>query len=593
MSIDPVTLSVIQSVLQQVCDEMDLSFSRAAFSPVIAEANDRSDGIYSALDGSLIAQGGQGLPVFVGTMQYSTRVLIEMIAAGTAAAPSPGDIYIVNDPYLGGTHLMDVRFAMPFYRDGEIFCWLSNTGHWPDTGGAVPGGFSASATSVEQEGLRLPPVRLFKQGTLDPEIYGIICSNIRVAEQRIGDVKAQASALLVGENRLTRLLDRYGDDVVREAIDELRSRAAEQMRACIRTIPEGTYRSIAYIDSDGVVNEPLEIHLRVDARGDELHFDFEGSSPPCAGPMNSVLATTLSAVYLAVRHIFPDVPLSAGAFEPLKIRTPEGTFLKAEYPRPVSGCAAEVSQRVAEAVFAALVQAIPDRVTAAPAGSSGNFALGGEDPDRGRGFVMYQISGGGYGGNADHDGLANGCSTIGISKAPPIEIMEQQFPVLYHCYALRESSGGAGEHRGGFGLDYELELLRGHATASFVMDHGRYGPQGVLGGADGMVNAVTVWQDGVASTPEHLSKAQGIPLKPGDRVRVGTPGGGGYGNPFVRKPSSVAEDVRLGRYTSDEALELFGVVLGDDGIVLSAETERYRTNRSDAKTMEDAGPHAR
>ena len=579
MSIDPITLSVIQAGLQQVCDEMDLSFSRAAFSPVIAEANDRSDGIYSAEDGSLISQGASGLPVFVGTMQYSTRVLIEMIAAGSAAAPHPGDIYIVNDPYLGGTHLMDVRFAMPVYRGGEIFCWLSNTGHWPDTGGAVPGGFSASATAVEQEGLRLPPVRLFKEGRLDPEIYAIICSNIRVSEQRIGDVKAQASALLVGEQRLTRMLDRYGDETVREAIAELRRRAAEQMRAHIKSIPQGTYRSVAYIDSDGVVNEPLEIHLSIEAKGDELEFDFAGSSPPCRGPMNSVLATTLSSVYLAMRHIFPDVPLSAGAFEPLKIRTPEGTFLDAHYPRPVSGCAAEVSQRIAEAVFAALVEALPDRVTAAPAGSSGNFALGGNDPARGRGYVMYQISGGGYGGNRDHDGLANGCSTIGISKAPPVEIMEQQFPVLYHRYALREGSGGAGLHRGGFGLDYEIEILRGDATASFVMDHGRFGPQGALGGADGRPNSVTVWQGGAAMTPEHLSKAQDIALKPGDRVRVGTPGGGGYGDPLQRDPDLVVEDVRLERYTAKEALDLFAVVIGEDGALRPDETGRERKRR--------------
>lgn len=558
MTIDPITLSVIQSGLQQVCDEMDLSFSRAAFSPVIAEANDRSDGIYSAVDGSLISQGAGGLPVFVGTMQYSTRTLIEMIKDGRVAAPEPGDIYIVNDPYLGGTHLMDVRFAMPFYRDGEIFCWLSNTGHWPDTGGAVPGGFSASATSVEQEGLRLPPVRLFKQGKMDNEIYSIICSNIRVAEQRIGDVKAQAAALLVGAERLGRILDRYGDDVVREAISELRQRAADQMRANVRLIPNGTYTSTAYVDSDGVVNEPLEIKLAITAKDGELTFDFAGSSAPCRGPMNSVLATTLSSVYLAMRHIFPDVPISAGAFEPLTVIRPEGTFLDAQYPRPVSGCAAEVSQRIAEAVFAALVEALPDRVTAAPAGSSGNFALGGYDPSHKRGFVMYQISGGGYGGNSDHDGLSNGCSTIGISKAPPVEIMEQQFPVLYHRYALREGSGGAGRHRGGFGLDYEIELLRGYATASFVMDHGRFGPQGALGGEDGKPNSVTVWQDGKAIVPEHLSKAQDIPLQPGDRVRVGTPGGGGYGKPEDRDPALVAEDIRLGRYTAEEARELFG-----------------------------------
>lgn len=547
MSIDPITLSVIQAGLQQVCDEMDLSFSRAAFSPVIAEANDRSDGIYSATDGALIAQGAGGLPVFVGTMQYSTRVLIEMIAEGTVAQPKPDDIYIVNDPYLGGTHLMDVRFARPFFRNGKIFCWLSNTGHWPDTGGAVPGGFSASATSVEQEGLRLPPVRLFKEGVMDPEIYAIICSNIRVADQRIGDVKAQAAALMVGEERLNALLDRYGDDVVAQAIADLRTRAEAQMRTLIDEIPDGTYQSTAWVDSDGVVNEPLAIRLQVKKTKGHLTFDFSESSPPCMGPMNSVLATTLSSVYLAMRHIFPEVPISAGAFAPLEVIRPEGTFLDAKYPRPVSGCAAEVSQRIAEAVFAALVEALPHRVTAAPAGTSGNFALGGHDPETGRDFVMYQLSGGGYGGNADHDGLTNGCSTIGISKAPPIEIMEQNFPVLYHRYAMREGSGGEGQHRGGLGLEYEVELRRGAARASFVMDHGRFGPQGALGGGDGAVNVVEVKRGSQSYTPEHLSKEQDIPLQPGDRVCVKTPGGGGYGDPAKRDAALVATDKRLGR----------------------------------------------
>jgi len=575
MTIDPITLSVIQAGLQQVCDEMDLSFSRAAFSPVIAEANDRSDGIYDAVDGALIAQGAGGLPVFVGTMQYSTRTLISMIAEGRAAAPKPGDIYIVNDPYLGGTHLMDVRFARPFYRNGRLYCWLSNTGHWPDTGGAVPGGFSASATAVEQEGLRLPPVRLFKEGVLDPEIYAIICSNIRVADQRIGDVKAQAAALIVGDERLGELMDRYGDDTVTAAIAELRTRAAQQMRAFIAGVPEGSYGSVAWVDSDGVVNEPLAIRLAITRTGDDLVFDFTGSSAPCRGPMNSVRATTLSSVYLAMRHIFPEVPISAGAFEPLIVKGIEGTFLDATYPRPVSGCAAEVSQRIAEAVFAALVPALPDRITAAPAGTSGNFALGGHDPEKGRDFVMYQLSGGGYGGNADHDGLANGCSTIGISKAPPVEIMEQAFPVLYHHYALREGSGGAGQHRGGFGLDYMVELRRGAAQASFVMDHGRFGPQGALGGTDGAVNEVTVWHGDRAHTPDHLSKEQDIPLAPGDRVHVKTPGGGGYGDPTTRAPELVRQDVRLGYYTQADAARLFAVALFD-GIVDVPATAKLR-----------------
>ncbi len=555
--LDPVTLAVIQAGLQQVCDEMDLTFSRAAFSPVIAEADDRSDGIYSASDGSLIAQGSKGLPIFVGVMQFSTRTILERIRAGETAAPEPGDIYIVNDPYLGGTHLMDVRFAMPLYRGEDIFCWLSNTGHWPDTGGAVPGGFSASAICAEQEGLRIPPVKLFKKGILDTEIYQIICSNIRISEQRIGDVTAQTSALLVGAERLTTLLNRYGDATVTEAIAEMRRLAAKQMRAMIALIPEGRYESTAIVDSDGVVNQPLTIALSVTRTPDGLTFDFAQSSKPCLGPMNSVRATTLSSVYLAMRHIFPDVPISAGAFEPLTVTGIAGTFLDAQYPRPVSGCAAEVSQRIAEAVFAALVQALPTHVTAAPAGTSGNFCLGGNDPERGRDYVMYQISGGGYGGNARHDGISNGCSTIGISKAPPVEIMEQTYPVLYRHYALHEGSGGAGQHRGGFGLDYEIELLRGEARASFVMDHGRVGPQGALGGQDGAVNRVEVIQGGVTLIPEHLSKAQDITLKPGDRVRVRTPGGGGYGPAALRDPALVAEDIRLGRYGREQALILW------------------------------------
>ena len=557
-ALDALTLAVVQAGLQQVCNEMDLAFSRSAFSPVIAEADDRSDGIYAPDTGALIAQGEYGLPVFVGTMQHSTAELIRLIREGAAGAPEPGDIYVVNDPYLGGTHLMDVRFAKPVFVDGELFCWLQNTGHWPDIGGTVPGGFSAHATEVEQEGLRLPPVKLFKRGQMDREIFAIISSNIRVADQRIGDIKAQAAALMVGEARLMDLVAKHGRATLEEAIAEIRVRSAERMRAEIRRIPDGIYRSEAFVDSDGVVDEPLRIALAVTKAGDGLTFDFSSSSPPCRGPMNSVIATTVSAVYLAVKHIFPDVPIDAGTFEPLTVLRPEGTFLDARYPRPVSGCAAEVSQRIAEAVFLALVQAIPAQVTAAPAGTSGNFALGGFDPAKGAGYVMYQITGGGYGGNAEHDGLTNGCSTIGISKTAPVEVMEQYYPVLFRRFALREGSGGAGEHRGGFGVHYEVELLRGEARASFVMDHGRFGPPGVLGGRDGAPNAVRVHRGGESFTPLHLSKDQDIAVRAGDRVEIMTPGGGGYGDPARRDPALIRRDVRRGYYTPEQAEALWG-----------------------------------
>lgn len=558
-ALDPVSLAVIQNGLVQVCNEMDLAFVRAAFSPVISEALDRSDGIYQHDSGDLIAQGELGLPVFVGTMQFGTREVIQR-----ARDLVPGDLYIVNDPYLGGTHLMDVRFVKPFFYQGKLFCWLANTGHWPDTGGMVPGGFSAHATEVEQEGLRLPPVKLFKAGELDDEILQIILSNIRISDQRIGDIKAQAAALAVGERRLTALLDRYGADTVKAAISELRQRAAQQMRAKIATIPDGTYHGVAYVDSDGVVDEPLKIDLQLTKKDTELYFDLSGSSPPCRGPMNSVIATTRSSIYLALKHVFPEVPINAGTFEPLHIQDPRGTFLYAEYPRPVSGCAAEVSQRIAEAVFSALTQAIPQRLFAAPAGTSGNFALGGVDPLKKRNYVMYVISGGGYGGSYSGDGISNGCSTIGISKTPPIEVMEQHYPVLFEEYSLHEGSGGAGEHRGGFGVNYRLRLRRGEARASFVMDHGRVGPQGVLGGEDGGVNRVVISRPDGDYHPPHRSKDQGISIAAGDQIRVSTPGGGGYGDPRRRDPAQLVEDLRRGYYRADELSSRFGVPWDDE-----------------------------
>jgi N-methylhydantoinase B len=575
-ALDPITLAVLQNGLQQVCNEMDLAFVRSAFSPVISEAMDRSDGIYAREGGALIAQGELGLPIFVGTMQDSARAVIERVRENRWTV-EPGDVFVVNDPYLGGTHLMDVRFVKPFFYRGALWAWLANTGHWPDIGGAVPGGFSANATEVEQEGLRLPPVKLYKRGALDREILSIILSNIRIADQRIGDIKAQGAALETGEKRLSALLDRYGADIVEEAIAELRRRAAQQMRARIAKIPEGIYDGHSIVDSDGVVDEPLHIRLRVTkTAADDLVFDFAGSSPPCRGPMNSVIATTRSSVYLAVKHVFPDVPINAGTFEPLQVLDPEGTFLYAKYPRPVSGCAAEVSQRIAEAVFDALVKAIPQQLFAAPAGSSGNLAIGGHDPKRNRSYVMYVISGGGYGGNPAGDGLSNGCSTIGISKTTPIEVMEQYYPVLFEEYSLHEGSGGAGEHRGGFGVNYAIRLRRGAARASMVMDHGRTGPLGAFGGANGGVNEVLIEQDGRPYRPPHLSKDQDIQLAPGDVVRVSTPGGGGFGDPLRRDPAKVAQDVARGYYSAAEVERLFGVRLRADGTVDEEATAALR-----------------
>jgi N-methylhydantoinase B len=266
----------------------------------------------------------------------------------------------------------------------------------------------------------------------------------------------------------------------------------------------------------------------------------------------------MSSIYLAVKHVFPEVAINAGTFAPLKVIEPHGTFLYAKYPRPVSGCAAEVSQRIAEAVFAALARAIPGQLFAAPAGTSGNLGIGGTDPGTGQSYVMYVISGGGYGGSPHGDGISNGCSTIGISKTTPVEIMEQRYPVLFEEFSLNEGSGGAGEHRGGFGVNYKIRIRRGEAVASMVMDHGRTGPQGALGGADGGVNRVRIVRDGKAYVPPHLSKDQAINLRPGDVIEVSTPGGGGYGAPAARSRAEIDRDIVRGYYSREDAERMYG-----------------------------------
>ncbi|MBM3517216.1 MAG: hydantoinase B/oxoprolinase family protein [Alphaproteobacteria bacterium] len=550
---DPVTLAVIHNGLQQVASEMDLVQQKTSFSPVISEAFDRSNGIYDKNTGEIIAQGELGLPIFLGVMQSTTQSVIRH-----RGDLEEGDIIVVNDPYFGGTHLMDVKMVKPFFYRGKLWAYLSNTGHWPDTGGSVPGGFNAEATEIQQEGLRLPPVKLYSHGVLNQDIVDIILHNIRVPEERVGDMRAQIGAITVGERRLTALLDKYGEETVNAAIAELNRRSERLMRAHIAAIPDGTYRFASFLDSDGVDPGLLRVEVEVTVAGSDITFDLSKSVPPCRGPLNSVWATTQASVYCGIKHIFPDVPINSGCFKPLHVKEPRGTFLYAEYPRPVAGCAAETAQRVMEAVFGAMGQAIPKLVFGNPAGTSGNFSLGGYDPLHRRSYVMYVFSGGGYGGNEGSDGLTNGTSSVGISKTQPVEILEQHYPVLFEEYALRENSAGAGWHRGGFGVSYRVKLLRGEATASFMMDHGRTAPQGLAGGLSGGLNEIALSLAGKAVRLKHTSKGQGFALGAGDWVQVRTPGGGGYGEPATRERALIARDIRRGYISARTAARVYG-----------------------------------
>ncbi len=570
MATDPITLAVVRGTLEQIGDEMDAALERMAFSPVISDGLDRASGIYDARDGAVIVQGPRGLPNFIYVMEHTVRSVIERIDD-----VAPDDIYIINDPYLGGTHLMDVKMVRPFFYQGKLATFLANSGHWADMGGRVAGGFSTQATEIYQEGLRLPPLKLFDRGKLNREVIEIIRHNVRIADERLGDLLAQVAALNIGAERLGKFLDRYGADTVFTAIEELHDRSEQLMRSHLETIPDGTYTFEDHIDSDGVEWKPLDLRLEMQVKGTDVHLDFSQSSPPCLGPLNSVLSTTIAGIYIAFKHTFPDVPINAGCFRPFSHTIPPTTFLHAQHPRPVAGCAAEVCQRVIDVVLGALGQAMPEKAYAAPMGTVTNLSVGGEDPDKGY-YVFYSFLGGGYGGNFLTDGLINGNPTLALARTQALEIFEARYPVLFERYAIRENSGGAGLRHGGQGIVFEFHLRRGTASASLLGERGRFAPFGILGGQPGQSARHTFFLQGEKYRPPHISKDEGVRLQVGDVLRLETPGGGGYGDPFERPPEKVLEDVRLGYFDLDVAERDYGVVIDTERWQVDEEATRRR-----------------
>ncbi|MDJ0944859.1 MAG: hydantoinase B/oxoprolinase family protein [Kiloniellales bacterium] len=574
--IDPVTLAVLKGRLEQVADEMDATLFRSAFNPIIAEAHDASHGLYHAETGETLVQGKSGLPVFVGAMSFAVKAVIDKIAREGAPAegPAEGDVYIFNDPYDGGTHLSDFKLVRPYFRDGEVYCYLASVGHWHDVGGNVPGNYNPVATECFQEGMLIPPVKLFDRGELRGDIVEILKANSRLPGSLYGDLNGQINALELGVRRLGELLDDYGDDTVAAALAELKERAARLMRAHIAELPRGRVSAEDFLDNDGIVDAPLKIALDLTIDEEGMVLDFSRSSPACAGPVNIARSTAIASCYVALKHLFPDVPANAGVLTPIRFVIPEGTLLSVTAPKPVGGYT-ETILRVIDVVFCALAQVAPERVNGCAYGTINALSIAGHRAD-GRRWVMFSFFGGGHGGHPEGDGLNHGNAPISTATIPPLEILEAAYPVKFTEWALRPDSGGPGRHRGGLGARYGIELLDDSAEAFLFGERGRFAPPGVVGGRAGARNVFRYPQDGGTAEPPFASKMVGIRLARGQRLSLETPGGGGYGPPFERDPAAVAEDLRLGYVSADAAARDYGVALDDGGEVDEAETRKLR-----------------
>ncbi len=571
--LDPITLAVLNGRLVQIADEMDATLYRSAFNPIIAEAHDACHGLYHAETGATLVQGTSGLPIFVGAMAFAVKAVI-----GKAARDGdlrPGDTYLFNDPYDGGTHLNDIRLVRPLMRNGRVFAWLASVGHWLDVGGNVPGNFNAKATESFQEGFRVPPVKLIRDGVLQQDIIDILAANSRVPQSNWGDLNGQINALDLGARRLEALLDEYGDDTVAAALAQLSARAEALMRANIAALPDGIYRYDDFLDNDGVTDAPLRIALDLTITNDAMRLDFSRSAPPCDGPLNIARSTTVACCYVALKHLFTDVPANAGCLAPIEFVIPQTTLLAVNAPRPVGGYT-ETILRVIDVIFGAFAKAAPARANGSPFATINALSLAGWR-EHGRKWVMFCFFGGGLGGNPDGDGLNHGNNPISTATIPPLEILESLYPVMFTQWALRPDSGGPGQHRGGLGAIYELTTLSERGAEVFLLgERGKYPPFGVNGGEHAALNRFVYETDAGERTPLLVSKVTDIRIRPGQKVRLETPGGGGFGDPLKRDPARVACDVRLGYVSRDAALRRYKVALTREGAVDDAATAALR-----------------
>lgn len=526
---DATLLEIFKNLFHSVAEEMGAALRRSAFSPNIKERRDYSCAVFDGA-GRVLAMGDH-MPVHLGSMPMSVRAALE------AVQMEPGDMVMLNDPFAGGTHLPDITLVMPVYRrrESKPRFFVANRAHHADVGGAQAGSMGL-AREIYQEGVRIPPVKVYAGGRPVQDVLQLVLHNVRTPREREGDLTAQMASARIGERRLLGLLEKYGTREVEAYAGHLLDYSERMMRATLREIPNGTYRAEDFLDDDGISAPPVRIACTIHKRGDSAEVDFTGSSPQVEGSINAVEAITYSAVFYCFRCLLAEqAPATAGLMRPIRVRAPLGTIVNARPPAAVAGGNVETSQRTVDTVLRALARAVPRRIPAASQGTMNNITFGGVDPRHGHEpFAYYETIAGGMGARPGLHGLSGIHTHMTNSLNSPIEVLEHSYPVRVRRYCLRPGSGGAGKWHGGEGIVREIELLV-DAQVSLLGDRRRRGPYGLAGGQDGAAGKSELEIDGRRAP---LASKCSFYAPRGAVLRIESPGGGGWGKPEKEKARS-------------------------------------------------------
>ncbi len=558
MKIDPITLEVMRNAFYSIADEMIVALIRASYSTNIKDRRDASCAIYTSTgDVVVVAQSEIGTPLHLGTMQSAVR---SAMAAYPFDDLKPGDAVAMNMPYPAGPgHLNDLCLISPVFYEGEMIAITANQAHHVDVGGFAPGSMPFGVREIFQEGLQIPPIRLFRGGELEPELWSLIAQNVRPQVEVKGDLLAQYACNITGARRLTELMERYTPERVGTYLEEMIGYSERRMRAALQEVPKGTYSYEDVIEGDGISTKPYTIRVEIEARGDSIRTDFSTSDDAALGPINCRWPSVAACVYYVFKAILdPELPPNAGAYRPFDIIVREGSVLSAIYPTSVCNANIITTQRITDVLLGALAEAIPERVQAACSGTMNLLNIGGRDPRSGVLYNYIETYAGGQGAMHDLDGMDAIQNHMTNTRNAPVEAIEAAYPLIVEKYGLLPDSEGAGEHRGGVGLTRVLRT-QGDVQLTLSSDRGEVPPWGLDGGGNAKTSKCEVIEpDGsIRALPSKVTTTV-----PSERVIVTeTPGGGGWGAPRKRDADAVRDDVAAGLLSPERARDVYGVAV--------------------------------